>query len=41
MFSNANIFNSDISNWNVSSVTNMDSMFSNAYSFNPDNKFPI
>lgn len=27
-------FNQDISSWNVSSVTNMNSMFSDAYNFN-------
>jgi len=33
IFSNAKLFNIDISNWDVSSVTNMDVMFSGAASF--------
>ena len=36
MFANASLFNSDITNWNVSSVTNMSFMFLNATSFNQD-----
>ena len=34
MFSNARNFNSDISGWNVSKVTNMNTMFTAAFSFN-------
>jgi surface protein len=33
MFNNTALFNQDISNWDVSSVTNMNSMFNNASSF--------
>merc|ERR1712032_1501379 len=36
MFSNANSFNQDLSNWDVSRVTNMGAMFSVAKSFNQD-----
>jgi surface protein len=36
MFIDASVFNSDLSNWNVSSVTNMGSMFALASSFNSD-----
>ena len=34
MFGSASSFNSNISNWNVSSVTNMEGMFLGASSFN-------
>ena len=36
MFSEANAFNADISQWDVSSVTSMQSMFSQASKFNAD-----
>lgn len=36
MFSYLSSFNSDISDWDVSNVTNMDMMFQYAYSFNSD-----
>lgn len=36
MFDSNNLFNQDISGWNVSGVTNMDYMFSQASSFNQD-----
>ena len=36
MFSCANIFNSDISDWDVSNVINMKYMFYCAYAFNSD-----
>jgi surface protein len=36
MFEGAEIFNSDISDWDVSNVTNMESMFEQAYRFNQD-----
>jgi surface protein len=36
MFSSATKFNQDISNWDVSNVTNMSGMFSGATSFNQD-----
>ena len=36
MFFYAESFNKDISNWDVSNVTNMDHMFDNAESFNKD-----
>jgi len=36
MFNGAIVFNKDISNWNISSVSKMDSMFKNASSFNQD-----
>ena len=36
MFSHSTIFNQDISNWDVSNVTNMESMFEYAVSFNQD-----
>jgi surface protein len=36
MFYSANIFNGDISSWDVSNVTNMGNMFGNANSFNQD-----
>ena len=36
MFDNAHSFNSDLSNWNVSNVKNMNRMFRNAHSFNSD-----
>jgi len=36
MFYNANIFNGDISGWNVSSLLNMGRMFARAYAFNQD-----
>jgi surface protein len=36
MFGNAVAFNQPISNWNVSNVTNMGSMFLNATAFNQD-----
>ena len=36
MFKGATQFHSNISEWNVSKVTNMDSMFENASSFNHD-----
>jgi len=34
LFLNANVFNQNISSWDVSNVTNMDRMFGNASSFN-------
>jgi len=34
MFANANAFNQDISNWDVSNVTDVDFMFYNAKTFN-------
>jgi surface protein len=37
MFRDAALFNGDLSNWDVSQVTNMRYMFSDALSFNPDN----
>ena len=36
LYNNKTTFNSDISNWDVSNVTNMFKMFSNAGSFNQD-----
>lgn len=36
MFSEARVFNGDISGWDVSNVTNMDYMFQNAQAFNQD-----
>ena len=36
LFYGANTFNQDISNWNVSSVTNMVAMFKEANAFNQD-----
>jgi len=36
MFANANSFNGDLSNWNVSKVVNMKFMFFSANSFNGD-----
>ena len=36
MFYNAEAFNADISGWNTSQVTTMDSMFENADAFNAD-----
>ncbi|MBE33036.1 hypothetical protein CL647_02785 [bacterium] len=36
MFYGATAFNQDISNWNISNVTNMEYMFYNATSFNQD-----
>ena len=36
MFNYAESFNSDISNWNVSNVTDMSGMFEGALSFNQD-----
>ena len=36
MFSNAENFNGDISNWDVSNVIDMEYMFSDAYNFNQD-----
>ena len=36
MFSNANLFNGDISQWNVSNVNDMSGMFLSALSFNGD-----
>ena len=36
MFESTNYFNGDISNWNVSSVTNMGRMFTSASAFNQD-----
>ena len=34
MFANASAFNQDVSNWNISKVTNTSYMFYNATSFN-------
>ena len=36
MFKDAKLFNKDISNWDVSNVTNMDFMFQDALAFNQD-----
>ena len=36
MFSDATVFNGDLSSWDVSSVTDMYAMFSDANSFNGD-----
>jgi surface protein len=36
MFRGSDNFNQDISNWNVSNVTDMNQMFSFAFSFNQD-----
>ena len=36
MFYNCESFNSDLSNWNVSKVGNMEYMFYNCYNFNSD-----
>lgn len=36
MFTDSNSFNQNISNWDVSSVTDMSAMFANATSFNQD-----
>ena len=36
MFEKASSFNSNISNWNMSAVTNMNNMFDGASSFNSD-----
>jgi surface protein len=36
MFVNAQLFNGNLSNWDVSNVTNMGGMFVNAYAFNGD-----
>jgi hypothetical protein len=34
MFNSANIFNQNISSWNVSNITNFKKMFENAHTFN-------
>ena len=34
MFGGANVFNQPLNDWDVSSVTNMNTMFSNAWAFN-------
>jgi len=36
MFNGASAFNVDISNWDVSSITNMNNMFNGAIAFNQD-----
>ena len=36
MFFNAQVFNGDMSSWDVASVTDMNSMFLQAYAFNGD-----
>jgi len=41
MFQNAFVFNQDIGSWNVQNVTNMNSLFRNAYAFNNGNSASI
>ena len=41
MFYNASSFNSDLTNWNTSAVTDMSNMFNGASSFNRDLQHPV